>query len=202
MGRGLPVKRNARAIVAAMLAVSAGLLGGSGANASGPRARVSRSRHRRCGHAYLQPTHRNISRVVAATLCLIAREREAHHLGALHTNGSLDRIAAGQAKDMAIGGYFGDNSLSGVTPWQRVSASRYASGARRVSVAQNIGWGTNGLANPAAIVHAWMHSPPHREIMLTSGYRDIGVGVAPAPPRSLARGAPGATYSVEFAARG
>jgi uncharacterized protein YkwD len=68
--------------------------------------------------------------------------------------------------------------------------------------AQNIGWGTAGLATPAAMVRGWMLSPPHRRIMLTGAYRDIGVGVAPAAPASLTQGAPGATYTVEFATRG
>jgi hypothetical protein len=47
-----------------------------------------------------------------------------------------------------------------------------------------------------------MLSPPHREIMLSSGYRDIGVGIAPAAPPKLTDGLPGATYAVEFASRG
>ncbi|HEX4837410.1 MAG TPA: CAP domain-containing protein [Solirubrobacteraceae bacterium] len=139
--------------------------------------------------------------MVAATLCLIEREREAYHLGVLRSNSSLQRIAASQAKDMVIGHYFGDNSLTGGTPWQRITASHYASGARRLSAAQNIGWATDRLATPAAMVNAWMLSPMHRKIMLTGGYRDIGVGVAPAPPRSLAKGTHGATYTAEFAAR-
>jgi uncharacterized protein YkwD len=195
------MKREARVIVAAMVAASAGLLAGSDASAAQPGARASRSRHGHCGDAYLQPTRRNISRVVAATLCLIAREREANRLGVLRTNGSLQRIAASQAKDMAIRDYFGDNGPTGATPWQRVTASRYASGARSLSVAQNIGWGTERLATPAAIVNAWMLSPQHREVMLTGGYRDIGVGVAPAVPSSLTNGQPGATYTVELATR-
>lgn len=142
-----------------------------------------------------------MSQVVVATLCLVERERETYHLGLLRPNSSLQRIAAAQAKDMVVGDYFGDNSLAGGTPWQRVTASPYAVGARSLATAQNIGWGTAELATPAAMVNGWMLSPPHRQIMLTGGYRDIGVGVAPAVPSSLTDGLPGATYTVEFAAR-
>jgi uncharacterized protein YkwD len=149
----------------------------------------------------MRPSRQNMSRVVAATLCLIEREREAYHLGLLRSNSSLQRIATSQARDMVVGDYFGDNSLAGGTPWQRIAASPYASGARRLSAAQNIGWGTAGLATPAAIVGGWMLSPPHRQIMLTGGYRDIGVGVAPAAPFRLTQGLPGATYTVELATR-
>jgi uncharacterized protein YkwD len=45
-------------------------------------------------------------------------------------------------------------------------------------------------------VLAWLHSPPHREIILTPAYRDAGVGITPATPlRGVRRGA---TYVGEF----
>ena len=103
---------------------------------------------------------------------------------------------------MVVGDYFGDDTPSGTTPWQRITASAYGIGAHSVAAAQNIGWGTQQMATPAGMVSIWMHSAPHRQIVLTGGYRDIGIGVAPAAPTSLTNGAPGATYTVEFAARG
>jgi uncharacterized protein YkwD len=154
-----------------------------------------------CGGAYLQPTRANLSQVTAATRCLIEREREARRVPLLHSNGSLQRVATSQAKEMVIGDYFGDNSMSGTTPIQRIEVSAYASRTRHLLVAQNIGWGTGGLATPAAMVHGWMLSPPHRRIMLTGSYRDIGVGIAPSAPPRLRDGLPGATYTVEFALR-
>jgi uncharacterized protein YkwD len=156
---------------------------------------------RTCGGAHLQPTRENLAQVTAATRCLIEREREAHRLGLLHSNGTLQRVAASQAREMVIGDYFGDNSLSGSTPIQRVEVSAYASRTKHLLVAQNIGWGTGGLATPAAMVRGWMLSPPHRHIMLTGGFRDIGVGIAPAAPPRLTDGLPGATYTIEFALR-
>ena len=159
-------------------------------------------RHRpRHARAYLQPTRADLSRVSAATLCLIERERRVHRRGLLHSNRSLQRIATSQAKEMVIGDYFGDNSRSGGTPIQRIEVSAYASRTRSLAAAQNIGWGTGILATPAAMVRGWMLSPPHRRIMLTSDYRDIGVGIAPAAPPRLTEGLSGATYTVEFAAR-
>ncbi len=103
---------------------------------------------------------------------------------------------------MVVGDYFGDDTPSGTTPWQRITASPYAIGAHSVAAAQNIGWGTERMATPAGMVSIWMHSAPHRQIVLTGGYRDIGVGVAPAAPTILTKGTPGATYTVEFAVRG
>ena len=62
--------------------------------------------------------------------------------------------------------------------------------------------GTLADATPAGIVTAWMHSPPHREIILTAAFRDAGAGVVPAVPSVIAPGAPGATYAIEFGVRG
>ncbi len=185
----------------AVIAAMCGPLGASLASAS-PRGHTRRRTRSTCGNSTLRPTPSNTSRIAAATLCLIEHEREALNLRLLRPNGYLQQIATGQATAMVVGNYFDDNGLSGATPWQRITASPYASGARGLAIAQNIGWGTESLATPAAMVSAWMHSPPHREIVLTAAFRDVGVGVAAATPPSLASGAPGATYTVEFAARG
>jgi uncharacterized protein YkwD len=165
-------------------------------------ANASTSSQGSCKDASLRPTRKDIARVSAATLCLIERERTTYRLGLLRTNKSLQQIAAGQAKAMVVGDYFGDNTPSGTTPWQRITASPYGIGAHSVAAAQNIGWGTMRMATPAGMVSIWMHSAGHRQIILTGGYRDVGIGVAPAAPTVLTGGAPGATYTVEFAARG
>jgi uncharacterized protein YkwD len=187
------MRRAQRAAIVAMLAVS-GLVGV-------PATALARAWGKACRDTYLQPTRAYLSRVSAATLCLIERERRVYRRGLLHSNRSLQRIATSQAKEMVIGDYFGDNSRSGGTPIQRIEVSAYASRTRSLAAAQNIGWGTGILATPAAMVRGWMLSPPHRRIMLTSDYRDIGVGIAPAAPPRLTEGLPGATYTVEFAAR-
>lgn len=158
--------------------------------------------HSRCAGGGLLPTRTNMARVSAATLCLIEHERSAYRLKRLRPNRSLLGVAQSQAREMVIGDYFGDDSLSGWTPLRRIESSPYAASAHGLSVGQNIGWGTGSLATPAAIVRGWMHSPPHREIMLSGEYSDVGVGVASAAPASLSDGLAGATYTVEFAARG
>lgn len=154
-----------------------------------------------CAHAELQPNATDLALIDAATLCLINRVRAAHHLRSLRFSWPLQSVASGQAKDMVIGDYFGDRSLSGATPLQRILATPYPGRAWRLSTAQNIGWATGPLATPAGIVEAWMHSPPHRKIILTPSFRDIGVGATPAAPSSLSEGLEGATYTIEFGQR-
>jgi uncharacterized protein YkwD len=154
-----------------------------------------------CRSTHLQPTSSDLPVVEAATVCLIDRERRVDHLLPLHSNSSLRAVAVGQSWEMVLGDYFGDDSRSGQTPLQRIAATRYLGRAAQISTAQNIGWGTRAYATPAGVVRAWMDSPPHRQIILTGAYRDIGVGVAPAAPATLAQGQPGATYTVEFGVR-
>lgn len=154
-----------------------------------------------CPNAQLQPTRSNLAAIAAATFCLIQQVRVAHRLHPLRFNYPLQSVAAGQARDMVAGNYFGDNSISGLTPMQRILATPYPSHAKRVNSAQNIGWATGPFATPAAMVAAWMHSPPHREIILTARFRDVGVGVTPAAPSSLAQGLDGATYTLELGQR-
>lgn len=196
------MRRVGRTAVVGALALL-GALNGAGAMAADSSPSLpTPPGHTSCKDTGLRPTAKNIGRVTAATLCLIDRERAIYSLGALRSNSTLQQIAVGQAKAMVVGDYFGDDTPSGTTPWQRITASAYGFGAHSVAAAQNIGWGTQQMATPAGMVRIWMHSAPHRQIVLTGGYRDIGIGVAPAAPTSLTNGAPGATYTVEFAVRG
>jgi uncharacterized protein YkwD len=154
-----------------------------------------------CTGADVLPTRSNLIFVDDATTCLINRERARDGLGELQPNRNLQKVAIEQAAEMVIGDYFGDDSMSGMTPIQRIAVTRYAWRVRSLSIGQNIGWGTGTMATPRAMVEGWMNSPPHRQIILTPAYRNIGAGIASSAPPTLAGGMPGATYSVELAAR-
>lgn len=169
------------------------------ANASTPAMTKARPS---CAYANLRPTSTNTALVDKATLCLIDRVRAAYRLLALRANRELQSVAGEQAMGMVRYDYFGDDSPSGQTPGTLIAAIPYGAHASSLATAQNLGWGTLSAATPAGMVTAWMHSPPHREVILTSEFRDVGVGVSPAVPSIVGHGARGATYAVEFAARG
>jgi len=154
-----------------------------------------------CQNVNLIPSGSNLASIDSATLCLMNRVRSLRHLAPLRWNPQLQRVATGQAADMVLGDYFGDNSRSGQTPLARILASRYPDGAVRLYTAQNIGWGTGAGGTPAGMLRAWMLSPPHRKIILTRDFRDVGIGVTPAVPAAIDRGIGGATYTVEFGVR-
>lgn len=154
-----------------------------------------------CAGAALRPTAANGARVAAATLCLINQVRRAYDLRALRSNGELGKLARSQVHDMVSWNYFSDDRPPGLTPMALVSKTHYTTHATRLSVGQNIGWGTGEYATPAGMVAAWIASPGHLENIVTSEYREVGVGVTPAVPARFEPELPGATYAMEFAVR-
>jgi uncharacterized protein YkwD len=154
-----------------------------------------------CPGANLRPNGANAATIDAATLCLVDRARVAHHLRQLKTNRELHAVAVSQVKDMVRLDYFAHDRPSGKTPATLIAATRYGRHTRRLSTAENIGWGTGRYATPAQMVTAWLHSPPHREAILTGEYREAGVGATAAVPSHLAEGKAGATYALELARR-
>lgn len=154
-----------------------------------------------CPHTNMRPNAADAPAIQAATLCLINRIRRAAGLHPLHTNRQLQAVAASQVTTMVRWNYFADVRPSGQTPLSLVSVSRYPAHAAGVSVGQNIAWATGSDTTPAQIVAAWMASPPHRQIILTSEFRDAGVAATPAVPSVIHAGSSGATYAVEFARR-
>ena len=154
-----------------------------------------------CPGATLEPNASDGAAVDAATLCLVNAVRAAHHLHALRANGQLAKVATSQVASMIRWDYFADVRPTGQTPLSLVGVTRYPAHTAGFAVGQNIAWGTAAFASPEHIVAEWMASPPHRAIILTSGYRDAGVAVDPALPGVLRAGRRGATYAMEFGVR-
>jgi uncharacterized protein YkwD len=182
--------------VAALSVLAAALLMPAGAAAS------AKTKSPYCAYANLRPTSADTASVDAATLCLLNQLRATHHLLPLRSNHELQAVATTQVNGMVRRDYFGDDSPSGQSPAALIETLPYGAHAASLSTAQDLGWGTLSAATAAGMVAAWMRSPPHREIILTAAFRDAGVGVAPAVPSVLRGGRRGATYAVEFAARG
>ena len=113
--------------------------------------------------------------------------------GALHY-----LVARGQSGDMVRGNYFADHSLTGRTPLERIVPALEP--ARVARSGQNIGCGSGEASTAAGMVRAWMHSPPHRRIILTAVYTQAGVGVAPSLPAVLGLGTSGGTYTLDVTA--
>jgi uncharacterized protein YkwD len=154
-----------------------------------------------CSGANVHPNATTVLPAEAATLCLVNQIRASYDLHPLRANHELGRVARSQVTAMVRHDYFADVRPTGQTPLALVAVTRYPAHAAEFAVGQNIAWGTGNFTTPAHIVAEWMASTPHREIILTSQYRNAGVAVTPAVPAILDSDGAGATYAIEFGVR-
>lgn len=85
-----------------------------------------------------------------------------------------DQLAASahdHSADMATQDYFSHYSQSGTSPFQRIRSVGYSYRA----AGENIAAGRS-LADPAAVVQAWLDSPGHCKVIMNRKYRELGVG--------------------------
>jgi uncharacterized protein YkwD len=149
-----------------------------------------------CANASALPGSVPASTARLAVLCLLNARRAAAGLPALRQSRSLRTAAGHFATSMVRRSFFGHVSPGGSTLRARVAQTSYLSRTRSWSLGENIAYGAGTLGTPAAIVSAWMGSPPHRANILTR-FRDVGIGIA----RGLPTGGSGATFVTDFGAR-
>ena len=151
-----------------------------------------------CAGADLAPTAADMPLVEGATLCLINVQRAQSGLAALTANSVLQSAALQHSQDMVNNNFFSHDSSSGEDFEDRILRFNYAPSNVEWVAGENIAWGTLSLSTPDAIVVSWMNSPEHRANILSSDFKELGVGVDPATPT----GDPsGATYTADFGAR-
>lgn len=99
--------------------------------------------------------------------------RLASGLGTLKENLILDLAASQKLQDMISGQYFAHTSPSGISPWHWIEVNKY----NFLSAGENL---AIGFWSAEDTVKAWGNSPSHRENLLNSNFKEIGVAVAPA----------------------
>lgn len=134
--------------------------------------------------------------VRTALRCLVNATRQRHGLRSLRSSSRLNLAADRHSADMVARGYFAHVSPEGKSVVDRVRATGYLSGARDWAVGEDIGWGTGSASTPASIFRAFMNSPPHRHIILSREFHEIGVGVSPGVP--VPGEGSGATFVLDF----
>jgi uncharacterized protein YkwD len=152
-----------------------------------------------CPDADLVPTRSNRDRVRGATLCLVNRLRVAHGRAPLTVDRDLAKAANTYVNKMTSRGFFSHVSPDGSTPESRIKVTLYLVDARSWSLGENLAWGDGHLATPRETVAAWIRSASHRRNMLSSRFRQLGVGIALGTPQRSADA--GATYATEFGVR-
>jgi uncharacterized protein YkwD len=90
----------------------------------------------------------------------------------------LLRLAAQRhSDDMVIRDYFSHTSPGGGTLFDRVTKSGFVTGYSW-EAGETLAWGTGVLGKPGQIVKAWLRSPEHRAIVLSSTWSRIGISRA------------------------
>jgi uncharacterized protein YkwD len=105
-------------------------------------------------------------------LVLLNQIRAQHGLGSLSANTALRNAARAHSTDMLQKSYFDHNGPDGI--WD----ARIARYIKSPLTGETIARGTGSSGSPAGIVNMWMHSPPHRTIILTAGLHRVGLGLA------------------------
>lgn len=97
-------------------------------------------------------------------------ERGKLGLPALSKNPALDSAAISKAYNMFEEGYWAHFAPSGKTPWDFILGSGYKFSVAGENLAKN-------FSTPENVVAAWMASPSHKENIVNSKYRDIGIAI-------------------------
>lgn len=123
----------------------------------------------------------------AKVLRLVNAQRTKRGLRPVKVRYDLTRAARAHSAEMARRRILTHSCANGDSVATRLRSYGYTtSGCSYWRVGEDIAWGTQGSlhATPTAIVAAWMKSTSHRRVILTSNFRDAGVGIKSADGRS------------------
>lgn len=99
-------------------------------------------------------------------------ERTKTGMAEYKTDERLISAATAKAKDMCTNNYWAHTAPDGTTGWYFVKQSGY----NYKTAGENL---AKGFISDQAIVDAWMASPKHRDNILHSKFKDIGIGSFP-----------------------
>jgi len=103
---------------------------------------------------------------------LINQQRNANGLPAYAVVYELTQSSRKHSHDMADHNFTSHTGSDGSTPGDRMLAFGYY----WTNAGENTGWGFGG--DPQTMVNWWMNSPVHRDAILSTVYKDMGVGYA------------------------
>ncbi len=158
------------------------------------------ARTQQCEGGGREPARATLQELRASMQCLINRVRAHYGIPPLRHSGELRRSATGHSNDMVRHGYFSHYGSRGSVLAVRVARAGYLARANTYSVGENIGGGKGRrFGSPIVVFRTWMHSPSHRANVLSTAFRDFGVGVTRGYPYGGGRKA--ATYTLNLGFR-
>ena len=115
-----------------------------------------------------------LGRVERSIVRTIDRHRAGYGMRSVRASARLSRAADGHSRDMLAANYFAHSSSSGASFFTRIR--RYVHSSQ---VGETLAMVSSCHGRRAAhlVVRMWMHSPPHRAILLTHGFHRVGVAL-------------------------
>lgn len=105
---------------------------------------------------------------------LTNEKRAQNGLHALVLDSTLSAAAIAKGNDMLAKGYWAHFAPDGTSPWSFFLSFGYKYKYAGENLARD-------FASSEAAVSAWMNSPSHKDNILNSNYRDVGIGVVEGP---------------------
>jgi uncharacterized protein YkwD len=150
----------------------------------------------KCRWAHRGPRHVSRRHARHAVVCQINKKRHRHGLNGVNSKHALRTAGKRHSKYMQGHHCFahqcpGERDLVG-----RINATSYLPCNCTWRVGETLAWAMKGRGTPSAIVRAWMHSAPHRHVLLDGQLRNVGIGLIWGSPSDP--GARAATYTADF----
>lgn len=114
-------------------------------------------------------TENSVSDYEKRVVELVNKERAAYGLSELTLNSKLSDVARAKSQDMKDKKYFSHTSPTYGSPFDMMKSF----GITYKSAGENIAM---GYRTPEAVVEGWMNSKGHRANILSSSFKEIGVG--------------------------
>jgi uncharacterized protein YkwD len=131
-----------------------------------------------CSGASARASSASPGKLRSALLCVVNRKRAANGLGALKLDRKMQKAATRHVRDMVRHDYFAHQRPGGPDLTERLRRVGWHGSAW----GETIAYGCGSAGTPRATVRMWMHSPPHRAILLSGTYRHGGMGVTESAP--------------------
>jgi uncharacterized protein YkwD len=127
--------------------------------------------------------------------------RVASGLRPLRSSARLRAAALRHSGEMARDGYFDHASPYGAPFWRRIAAYYSMRGYRSWWVGENLEYGQPEITAPE-VLEDWLTSPAHRANVVSTHWRDAGIGVVSVPSgRGIFGGAPTTIVTLDLGVR-
>jgi uncharacterized protein YkwD len=114
----------------------------------------------------------------AALACLIDAVRTERGLGPVRADARLERAARSHAADMVRRDYFAHRSPGGSDVSDRLARAGWTPARGSWWAGEILVTGDGAAGTPRRLVAAWLNSPPHRSVLLSTRPDAIGIGAA------------------------